>query len=76
MIRNHVNDLKEQHMQEMSSCKSQFEADIKNAIERTKMQQSEVEPVQDFAMPQQSYEIEPGDQFNCIISSYCCVQVT
>ena len=64
MIRNHINDLKEQHMQEMSSCKSQFETDIKDAIERVKSQQTDEEKVQDFAIPQQSYESEPGEQCN------------
>lgn len=47
------------------SCKSQFETDIKEALERTKWRQTvddEVEePIQTFLIEQQSYESEPGE---------------
>jgi hypothetical protein len=59
VIRSHINDLKQQHIQEMLSCKSQFETDIRNVIERTQWQQGVGEPMQDFQ--QQSYESEPGE---------------
>ena len=65
MIRNHIDDLKQQHIEELMSCKSQFETDIKEALERTKWRQTvddEVEePIQTFLIEQQSYESEPGE---------------
>ena len=47
----------------MLSCKSQFETDIKNALERRALPVEE--PVQDFTIQQESYESEPGKE--CIV---------
>jgi hypothetical protein len=63
VIRSQVIDLKQQHTQEMLSCKSQFETDIKNALERRALPVEE--PVQDFTIRQESYESEPGKE--CIV---------
>ena len=79
MIRNHIDDLKQQHIQELMSCKSQFETDIKEALERTKWRQTVdddvEEPIQDFLIEQQSYESESGQClpviFNVIMKNYC-----
>lgn len=51
-------------MQEMLSCKSQFETDIKNAIERAKWQQTveddAKESMPEFETEQQSQQFEEG----------------
>lgn len=72
MIRNHVDDLKQQHIQELMSCKSQFETDIKKALERTKWRQTldddVEEPIQDFLVEQRSYISESGEYLPVIIN--------
>ena len=71
MIINHIDDLKQQHIQELMSCKSQFETDIKEALERTKWRQTVdddvEEPIQDFLIEQQSYESESGEYLPVIL---------
>lgn len=57
MIRNLVNDLKEQHTHELLSCKSQFETDIRNAIERA---QQSIDDGLEEPMLELGYQYEPG----------------